>query len=155
MRYVSILLLCLVFAPSSFAATYYVSLSGNNGNDGSSGRPWRTLEYAVTKVAANQGHTIQISGGTFVENRVFIPAGVNVVGAGRDVTILKANPSFYFNPAAPGFSNDKCLIQIHSNGATGGNQSFKNLSIDGDGKKLHGGIFVYNRSGVVIENVFE
>lgn len=153
MRYVRILLLCLVFAPSSFAATYYVSLSGNNGNDGSSGRPWRTLEYAVTKVAANQGHTIQISAGTFVENRVSIPAGVNVVGAGRDVTILKANSSFYYNPGAPGFANDKCLIQIHSNGATGGNQSFKNLSIDGDGKRLHGGIFVYNRTGVVIENV--
>jgi hypothetical protein len=153
MRYVSILLLCLVFAPSSFAATYYVSLSGNNGNDGSSGRPWRTLEYAVTKVPANQGHTIQISSGTFVENRVFVPAGVSILGAGRDLTIIKANPSFYYYPSAPGFSNDKCLIQFNSNGSTPANQSIKNLTIDGDGKKLHGGIFINNRPGFVVDNV--
>ncbi len=153
MRYVSILFLCLVFAPSSFATIYYVSLSGNNANDGSSGRPWRTLQYAATKVPAGQGHTIKLGAGTFVESQILLPMGVNILGEARDLTIIKSNPSFYFYPASPGFSNEKFLIRLYSGSSSAGNQSIKNLTVDGDGKKLHGGIFINNRNNVVIENV--
>jgi hypothetical protein len=89
MRYVSILILCLAFSQSSFGTIYYVSLSGNNANDGSSSRPWRTIQYAATKVPANQGHTIKIAAGTFVENQILVPQGVHVLGEGRDITIIK------------------------------------------------------------------
>lgn len=153
MRYVSILFLCLVFAPGAFATTYYVSLTGNNANDGSSGRPWRTIQYAATKVPAGQGHTIQVSAGTFVENQIHIPAGVHLIGAGRDATIIKANPAFYYYPASPGFSNEKYLIRFYSGGVTAGNQSIKNFTIDGDGKKLHGGLFIHNRTNVTVDNI--
>src|SRR5688572_25324864 len=153
MRYVSILFLCLVFTISSFATTYYVSLSGNDSNDGSSGRPWRTIANAVTKIPAGQGHTLQISAGTFVENQIHVPVGVHLSGAGRDVTIIKSNPSFYYYPSSPGFTNDKFLIRFYSGGSTAGNQSIKNLTIDGDGKKLHGGIFICNRNNVTVDNI--
>ena len=130
-----------------------MSLSGNNANDGSSSRPWRTIQYAATKVPANQGHTIKIAAGTFVENQIHVPQGVHVLGEGRDVTIIKSNSSFYYYPASPGFTNDKFLIRFYSGSSVAGNQSIKNLTIDGDGKKLHGGIFIHNRNNVTVENV--
>lgn len=153
MRYVCILTLCLFFVSSTYAATYYVSLSGNNSNDGSSGRPWRTIQHALSKVPAGQGHTIKIGAGTFVENQLHVPEGVHLLGEGREATIIKANSSFYFNPASPGFSNDRFLIRLYSGGSASGNQSVKNLTVDGDGKRVHGGIFIHNRSNVVIDNV--
>lgn len=89
-------------AQTIVAAVYYVDVTGNDASgDGSSGKPWRTLKFAASRVAANQGHIIKLSAGTFVEaGLIDIPAGVSIEGAGKDVTILKANSSFYYNPAA-------------------------------------------------------
>src|SRR5579859_4623418 len=84
--------ICLVVAlllfQYSFANTYYVSTTGNDtSGDGSATNPWKTLMFAVTQVAANQGNTIQVGAGTFVESGlVEVPLGVNVTGAGIDMT---------------------------------------------------------------------
>ncbi|HMG94497.1 MAG TPA: Ig-like domain-containing protein [Chryseolinea sp.] len=147
-------LLFLVCFNSIMAADYYVSTSGNDASgNGSQGSPWRTLRFACTKVAANQGHTIRLSSGTYVEQQINVPTGVNVIGAGRDLTIIKSDPSFYYNPASPGFATDKLLMNVSSGSMTAGNQSIKDFTIDGDGKKLHGGIFLKNRSNVTIQGV--
>ena len=125
--------LCITIAlfcfQTSLANIYYVSTSGNDATgDGSSGKPWRTLKYASTKVAANQGHTIQIAAGTFVENGLIeIPLGVNVVGAGKDLTILKSASSFYYNPVNPAYATDKFLISLNASSQVNGNQSLKNF----------------------------
>lgn len=154
MRRISILLFYLVCFQYSFAATYYVSTSGNDGNDGSQGSPWRTLKHAVSRVAANQGHTISMGAGTFVESGSFnVPTGVSIAGAGIDRTIIKAASSFYYNPAYPGFSTERILMQLTSGGLSNGNQSLRDFTLDGDGKRLHGGIHVNNRSNVLIERV--
>lgn len=139
----------------SFSADYYVSTSGNDGGgNGTAGSPWRTLRFAVTKVPANQGHTIRVSAGTFVESGSFnVPPGVSIEGAGVDQTIIKAASSFYFNPADPGFALDKFLMMLSSPGQTAGNQSLRNFTLDGDGKRLHGGIYVKFRSNVNIHNI--
>ena len=47
---------------------YYVSTTGSNGNDGSSGNPWKTIAHAVDNVlAASAGHpnTIVVSPGLY------------------------------------------------------------------------------------------
>jgi hypothetical protein len=44
---------------------YYVSTSGSNSNNGSSGSPWATIAYAVTK--AGPGITINVASGTYNE----------------------------------------------------------------------------------------
>lgn len=154
MRRASILILLVASFHFSFGAVYHVSISGNNNGDGSPGNPWRTLAHAVARVPGGQGHTIRLSAGTFVENGAFtVPAGVNIEGAGVDQTIIKAASSFYFNPATPGFALDKFLMNLTSGSATNGNQTLKNFTIDGDGKRLHGGIYVKYRNNVTIENV--
>src|SRR5688572_32387958 len=84
MKRIFILALLTVSFQFALATDYYVSTSGNDASgNGSSTSPWRTLKFAVTKVAANQGHIIRLSAGTFVENGQFnVQPGVSVEGAG-------------------------------------------------------------------------
>ena len=154
MRRVSILALFMVCTHCGLANIYYVSISGNDSGDGSQGNPWRTLRAAVSKVPAAQGHTIRLSAGTFVESGSFnVPPGINIEGAGIDQTIIKAAGSFHFNPGDPGFALDKFLMTLNSAGFSEGNQTLKDFTIDGEGKRLHGGIYVKNRNRISIENV--
>ena len=66
-RFVSPLILCgliLLGSGPLAAGTYYVSLSGNDQNDGKAPeRAWRTLTYAATKDAA--GDTVFIQAGKY------------------------------------------------------------------------------------------
>src|ERR1041385_1522782 len=112
-------------------ATYYVSTYGNDTGTGSSTSPWRTLKYAVTKVPAGQGHTIKIAAGTYVESGLIeVPVGVNIEGAGKDQTILKAASSFYYHPTSPAYATDKFLISLNAGSMTTGKQVLKNFTID-------------------------
>src|SRR5258706_12407503 len=145
------IILCLVLALfhfQSIADIYCVSATGDDQfGDGSSGHPWKTLKYAVTKVSANLGHTIRIGAGTFIENGlVEVPLGVSIEGAGINATVFKAASSFYYHPSAdPGYSPDKFLISLSEFNPRDGNQTLRNFSINGNSKQLHGGIFVRNR----------
>src|SRR5258706_15152765 len=120
---VGCLALTLFFFQYSFANTYYVSTSGNDATgNGSITNPWKTLMHAVTMVAANQGHSIQVGAGTFVEaGLVEVPLGVSITGAGIDVTIFKSASSFYYHPADPGYGTDKFLISLSAFNPTDGN----------------------------------
>ena len=152
MKQIGILLTFLLFSLQyGHAATYHVSIGGNDGTgDGSAGKPWRTLQHAVSRVPGNQGHTIKLSGGTFVENAfINIPTGVNIEGSGIGVTILKPTSNLYFQSSAWVF--DKYLLNLSGGGA--GNQSIKDLTINGDSKRLYGGILIRDRTNVLIQRV--
>jgi len=153
-RVIIFLALFLGLLQISFGTVYYVSTSGNDSSgDGSSGKPWRTLRLAVMRVAGHQGHTIKLLSGTFVESGpIEVPTGVSIEGSGT-TTIVKAASSFYYNPASPGYAADKFLIRFVSPSPVSGSQSIKNLTINGDGKKLHGGILFQNRDNILVEGV--
>ena len=152
---VIILLIFFQATPNlGLSSDYFVSTKGSDSNgNGTQSKPWKTLGFACTKVPANQGHTIKLSEGTFVELRVIVPTGINIAGAGIDRTIIRADPSFYHHPPDPGFSHDKFLIDLSSNVIATGNQSVKDLTIDGDEKKLHGGILVKNRTNILLKRI--
>lgn len=139
----------------SLAGVFYVSINGSDTyGDGSAAKPWRTLRYAVTRVAPDQGHTIQLGAGTFIEGgQVVVPTGVNVQGAGKTATIIKATTSFYYHPATPDYAAEKYLMILKSPVQASGNQTLKSFTIDGDSKQLHGGIYVRNRDKVFIEDI--
>jgi hypothetical protein len=139
----------------SFGTTFYVRTTGNDvSGDGSADNPWKTLKYASTRVAPGQGHIIQLSAGIFIENGpIEIPLGVSLEGAGINQTIFKASSSFYYYPADPGYAPEKFLIRLSEFNPSNGNQTLRNFTVDGDSKKLHGGVFVRYRSNVVIENI--
>jgi uncharacterized protein YjdB len=164
-RFLRKAVLLTLFALTCFTAeatTYYINaLTGNDiSGNGSLSNPWRTLNHAFERdtngIYVNSfasGDVVQLSAHTFIEIGQFnVPAGVSIEGAGIGQTILKAASSFYYYPVSPEFAPDKFLITLSSSGQVNGNQSLKNFTIDGDEKKLHGGIYV-NRNAVVIENV--
>ncbi|HLZ15451.1 MAG TPA: DUF1565 domain-containing protein, partial [Cyclobacteriaceae bacterium] len=149
-------ILALSVFQHSFANIYYVSVAGNDSfGDGSAASPWKTLRYAVSKVDASQGHTIQVGAGTFVEaGLIEVPVGVSIVGAGIDATIFRAANSFYYHPSSdPGYSPDKFLISLSGFNPVDGNQTLRSFTIDGDAKSLHGGIYVRYRNWVAIAQV--
>ncbi len=52
--------------PVMAATTYYVTTGGNDGNDGSSGSPWLTIQHAIDTVSATD--TIIVGDGTYTED---------------------------------------------------------------------------------------
>jgi hypothetical protein len=132
-----------------------VSPNGNDTTgDGSLVSPWKTLKHAAREVPANQGHTIRLAAGHYTEQGpIEIPPGVSVEGAGRNLTVLTAASAFYYHPASPGYAADKFLLSLKSVNPVEGNQSLKNFSVDGEQKQLHGGVIIFNRSGVLIDGV--
>jgi hypothetical protein len=73
--------------------TFYVSPSGNNANDGSSGAPWQTVQHAAQRVSdldVRANVTVQIADGTYSEIVTFYPIigghGASVSFVGNDVT---------------------------------------------------------------------
>lgn len=66
--YICTFLLSLAAGGQAWAATYYVSTSGNNSNSGSESSPWKTIAYAVSKMVA--GDTTYVKGGTYNEELI-------------------------------------------------------------------------------------
>lgn len=137
------------------AKTFYVSVIGDDATtDGSSVKPAKTLAYAISKVPDGEGYTVVLGTGTFVEaGLIEVPVGVNIEGAGIDKTIIKSSSTFYYHPTSPAYAVDRFLISLSGNSLANGKQTLKGFTIDGDGKKLHGGIYVKNRSNVTIDGV--
>ena len=59
---------------------FYVSPSGNNGNNGSIGSPWKTIQYAVDNAAVTAGSTIFVRSGTYNEQVAFNKSGSDAGG---------------------------------------------------------------------------
>lgn len=87
--------LCLCDAAR--ANTFHVAPSGNNGNPGSQGQPWLTLQWAVDHI--NPGDTILVASGTY--------AGCRIGHSGQPgaVCTLKADTGASVLINAPGSAN--------------------------------------------------
>lgn len=58
----------LIFLSLSANGTIkYMATTGNNGNAGTIGSPWLTIEYSVTQLSA--GDTLYIRGGTYYSTK--------------------------------------------------------------------------------------
>ncbi|MEM1214177.1 MAG: PA14 domain-containing protein [Bacteroidota bacterium] len=158
--------------------TFYVSPSGVDApGSGAQSNPYRTIAYAAQQVPANQGYTIYLLPGTFVETQaVQIPPGVNLIGAGESQVTVTANGPI---PAPAGVDVSSgdwklwyygSLIQLYSAGyqggpavlygaptdmvpSTDGNQTVSGFTIDGASKQVKAGIWVQNRNNVTMNNV--
>lgn len=59
-------------------ATFYVSTSGNDNNNGSSGAPWRTIQHAANTAVA--GDSVYVMGGVYNEIVTFANSGSATAG---------------------------------------------------------------------------
>lgn len=85
----------LVCCSASFATTYYVSTTGNDSNDGSSGSPFKTIQKAAD--TAGPGDTVIVNTGTYVGAKFSISGAV-----GQQIT-FHAQPGVIVN--TPGSLN--------------------------------------------------
>lgn len=144
-------LLCFSY---SKAETFFVSSAGNDqSGNGSKDKPWRTITFALQAIPHQQLNTLQILAGTYIESgQLSIPSTLSIIGAGVDLTIIKAASSFYFHPAEPGASPEKFLIALIG-GNSAPSQRLMSFTVDGSIRQLHGGIYVDKRDNVAIDNV--
>ena len=153
----------LNFTTGSQDGLIHVKLSGNNASgNGTASNPYRTVAYAASQAPADQGKTIFIHPGEFVETTaIIVPTGVNILGAGEGVTMLKAG-----NLGDGGGKEDfgGALIQLISPSyvvdqfgpavaPSNGNQNISGFTIDGSGKSLKAGIWLQARNNVTIHHV--
>ena len=97
-------------------ATYYISPTGNNGNPGTIGSPWATLQYAMSNVVA--GDTVYLRGGTYaVTSAQGITSNPGLVG-----TAL--NPICFYNYPGEVPIIDGSTKSSQSHGITLYNSSF-------------------------------
>jgi len=101
-------LLIFLVQAQVFATNYYVSTSGNDGNNGlSNGSAWRTIAKACSTVPENAGHVINIGAGTFYEtSQINLPSGVTILGASKSLTTIQNSGSVIF------YANNKSDIVI-------------------------------------------
>lgn len=69
-----------------YAATYYVSDSGDNANSGTIDEPWQTIQFALD--AASPGDTVLLLTGTYFERVVFNQSGITLSNAPGESAII-------------------------------------------------------------------
>jgi hypothetical protein len=99
-KFLCLLCLCSVlFINKAFSADFYVSLTGNDANDGSIVNPFRTLQHAINLVAP--GDVIYMRGGLYAETTtISIPRGNNGTAASPKEIIAYSNEEVILNFAA-------------------------------------------------------
>lgn len=95
----------------TYAATYYVSTQGNDGQPGTASKPFATLQYAVNIAAP--GDTILVTAGTYVGCRIENSGGQNLPKT------LQAAPgaSVLINKPGPGNKHNS-IVEVENFGAT-------------------------------------
>lgn len=83
---ITLLLFLSLLSSFAFAATYYVSPTGNNANSGTSAAtPWKTIAFALNM--ANDGDIIELMAGTYTGKITWTDGGV----AGNPITLRNYN----------------------------------------------------------------
>jgi len=86
--------------------TYYVSTSGNDGNDGSAANPWKTIQGAISNTSVVNGDTIIVRDGTYNEN----------VDVNKEITLKSENG--YLATTVTAVNYDDRVIEILSDNVT-------------------------------------
>ena len=131
---------------------YYVSVDGDDDNDGSMGSPWKTIFYAANHVVPNDDVTIYVGEGTFEENRyILLPPRTSIEGAGVNKTIIKTNLTY--EPTGVGDRKaSEFLFQVRDTK----DASISHLTIDAkidDSTNAYAGIFIHNAENFDVHNV--
>lgn len=90
------------------AATYYVSTTGNDGNNGSSGAPFATIQHAVDQTVL--GDIIKIRTGTYVEKLLIDTPNIEVMPDGT-ASVTISGSGIYLAPYTP-------LVSVTGDGVT-------------------------------------
>ncbi len=108
-----------------------------------------TLYNKIAALLRQPGQKIYLEEAVYIESKqIVIPAGKSLIGKGIGKTIIKANPSFYYTTYASSLKLDKFLIKM-----SGSNSALSDLTLQGDNKKVWGGLYIANNSNVKVSSV--
>lgn len=149
---ISILTFTAVFSVN--AADYHVSISGDDGNDGSISNPWATLSHACNQ-ATSTGDVIHLAEGTYdINSTCKVRPGVSIVGAGIDVTILNGNTGKPIRLKSPADEGDHCAGTIdYSNLTSGQGQEIAYFTMNNPGNKADEFIEIEWRKDVYLHHL--
>ncbi|MBK6633214.1 MAG: hypothetical protein IPG38_01840 [Chitinophagaceae bacterium] len=132
----------------TYAATYYISPTGNDATgNGSNTNPWRTL-YRATQTATAFGDLIRVIAGTYTETQASnLSAGVSIEGDAAATTIIRGAMT----------NNFVAILELQSPDQTNANQSISKLTFDGQyvsptNNKTWLAIWITGRSNVSIHD---
>lgn len=136
------------------AATHFVKTTGSNGganNCETEGSPCLTITYALTQMTS--GDVLSVGPGTFTESSyLVVTTGESIIGSGIDVTTIKVTSGLNWNIDCGGADQTRSIFQLTGSGSTA--QSITDLTIEGNGKLVHGGISIgSSRQNITIEDV--
>lgn len=126
----------------------YVATTGNDttGN-GTLAIPYR-MPSKATSVVTTSGKTINIAAGTYLDNNYCeLALGVNMVGAGKALTIIKTKYIYTASPTTPSYA----YIRAYSSAITAGNQSISGIGFDGKDTSYRA-ITIYKRGNVAVHD---
>ena len=149
MKKILFLLIFILAGITANAQKWYVATTGSDTHGkGTLADPWASVNHAADTIygAAFYGDTIFVLAGTYTEiDSISFSTGVSLVGQGSASTI-----NFTFSDST--FS-DACLQFVSTTEGTAGNQSISNLKITGSNQTAYHGIYVKNRSNVILSNL--
>ena len=100
--------------PEPTEGDFFVSLYGNNSNDGSSAKPWRTIQHGIDNMTA--GSTLIVRAGIYNESIVINKAGLSSTKLttikGEDGTVLIGD-NLRSNTSGYGNTYGNCMVRIH------------------------------------------
>ena len=130
-------LVFLLFLQSSYAATYYISPTGNDvSGTGTISNPWKSL-YKATSTVKTAGDIIHVTAGIYLETvRCNLAVGVSIEGDGADASIIQSTLTAQF----------VAIIIATSPEGTNGNQHISNIKLDGNNRSTSWAIEIRGRS---------
>jgi len=80
-----------LLSTASAQSTWFVDVAAAPPGDGSAASPFASLAYAVAHPSVVTGDTLSIAPGLYVESVTLGAKGLRIVGAGPEVTVLRAS----------------------------------------------------------------
>jgi hypothetical protein len=139
-RFIATLPLIFISVNMLFATNYYVSTTGSDSNNGSSGFPWATPGLSMNKLSA--GDTLNIQPGTYVET-----ANYSITASGTAASPIMINAA-------------NAVIDIHATGGQHYNFNGSYVVVDGlkftmtlSGGMVSGGVLGMNGNSCTFKNL--
>ena len=137
----TLIVLIVLLSMTSFSATYYISPTGSNSNNGSIGAPWLTLTYACAH-AITSGDIIHVNAGTYIETiQSALRVGVSIVGEGNS-SVIKSQVT----------STNGTIYASSGTLGTNGNQSISYIKMDGDNLTGYDAVVILARSNFTVHH---